>query len=54
MDVAYLEKNKREFELTRNVSLGMLHPEALIKLREKGECYFNLPEELLDLDFPGH
>ena len=54
MEVAYLEKNKREYEITKHISLAMLDPEALVKLREKGECYINLPEEIFDLDFPGH
>ena len=54
MDVAYLEKNKREYELTKHVSLAILQPEALVSLRETGECFFHLPEAIFDLDYPSH
>lgn len=54
MESAYMEQNRREFELTKHVSLGMLDPLALVKLRETGRCFFRIPEELFDLDFPGH
>ena len=54
MEAAHLEQNRREFELTKHVSLGLLDPLALVKLRETGRCFFRLQEELLDLDYPGH
>lgn len=54
LESAYVEENKREFELIKHVSLAMLDPLALVKLRETGRCFFNLPEELFDHDFPGH
>ncbi|HEX4959442.1 MAG TPA: neuraminidase-like domain-containing protein [Thermoanaerobaculia bacterium] len=54
LETAYLEKNRREFELTKHVSLLQLDPLALVKLRETGRCFFRLPEELFDLDYPGH
>ena len=54
LESAYLEQNRREFELTKNVSLSLLDPLALVKLRETGRCFINLPEEIFDLDFPGH
>jgi hypothetical protein len=54
LESAYLEQNRREFELTKHVSLGLLDPFALVKLRETGRCFFRLPEELFDLDYPGH
>ena len=54
MESAYLEQNRREFELTKNVSLLMLDPLALIKLRETGRCFVSVPEEIFDLDYPGH
>jgi hypothetical protein len=54
LESAYIEENRREFELTKHVSLAMLDPLALIKLRETGRCFFDLPEELFDHDFPGH
>src|SRR5581483_10407504 len=54
LESAYLEQNRREFELTKHVSLLQLDPLALVQLRETGRCFFQLPEELLDLDYPGH
>lgn len=54
LESAYLEQNRREFELTKHVSLALLDPLALVKLRETGRCFFNLPEEIFDLDYPGH
>lgn len=54
METAYLDKNKREFELTKHISLAMLDPMALVKLKETGQCFVNLPEALFDLEYPGH
>lgn len=54
LDAAYIDQNRRELELTRHVSLVLLDPLALIKLRETGRCFFRLPEEIFDLDYPGH
>ena len=54
LEAAYLEQNRREFELTKHVSLALLDPLALIQLRETGRCFFRLPEEIFDLDYPGH
>ena len=54
LETAYLEQNRREFELTKHVSLALLDPLALVKLRETGRCFFRLPEEIFDLDYPGH
>ena len=54
MEMAYLDQNRREFEITKHVSLCLLHPEALVSLRETGSCFFNLPEAIFDLDHPGH
>jgi hypothetical protein len=54
MDVAYLENHKREYEITRHVSLLQIDPVALIALRQTGRCEFSVPELLYDLDCPGH
>ena len=54
LETAYLEQNRREFELTKHISLALLDPLALVKLRETGRCFFSLPEEIFDLDYPGH
>ena len=54
MEVAYLDRNRRELEITKHVSLVQLDPVALIQLRETGKCWFEVPEALFDLDYPGH
>ena len=54
LETAYLEQNRREFELTKHISLVLLDPLSLMTLRETGQCAINLPEEIFDLDFPGH
>ena len=55
MEVAYLNQNSRELEITKHVSLRQLYPLALMQLRGvTGECEFEVPEVLFDLDFPGH
>ena len=54
MEVAYLDQNRREYELTKHVSLLQLNPGALIALKETGRCEIELPEALFDMDLPGH
>jgi hypothetical protein len=54
MEVAYLDQNRREHEMTKHVSLALLHPEALVQLRQTGSCFVELPEALFDLDCAGH
>lgn len=54
LESAYLSQNRREFECTKHISLAMLSPTQLIQLRDTGSCTFAIPEELFDLDFPGH
>ncbi len=54
LENAYLGQNKREFECTKNVSLALYCPLALVALRDAGICAFTLPEELFDLDYQGH
>lgn len=53
MEVAYLEQSRREYEITKHVSLAMLDPIALLQLKQTGECFLSLPEALFDLDYPG-
>ncbi|MBL1098335.1 neuraminidase-like domain-containing protein [Streptomyces coffeae] len=54
LDAAYLELNKREYELTKHVSLAQLDPVALLQLKTNGECFVDIPEAIFDLDHPGH
>ncbi|MDR0307053.1 MAG: hypothetical protein LBI42_09495 [Chitinispirillales bacterium] len=54
MEISYIEKNSRELEITKPVSVAQLDPQAILNLQETGYCEFYLPEALFDLDFPGH
>jgi hypothetical protein len=54
MEMAYHDNNKREFEITRHVSLRQLDPLALLKLKTTGTCEVSIPEWLYDQDCPGH
>jgi hypothetical protein len=53
METGYLDKNKREYEITKHVSLVQLDPLALVRLRASGICDFEIPEVLYDMDHPG-
>lgn len=54
MQAAWHENNRREYELTRHVSLLSLDPQAIEELRNAGSCRVALPESLFDMDAPGH
>ena len=54
LEMAYAEGNKREFEITKHVSLREWFPLKLIEMRQSGRCDVDLPEALFDLDCPGH
>ncbi|HEU4891608.1 MAG TPA: hypothetical protein VFT47_08660 [Vicinamibacterales bacterium] len=54
MEMAYHDLNQREYELTKHVSLLQVDPMALLQLRATGTCIFTMPEELFDIDAPGH
>jgi hypothetical protein len=54
LDLAYMDRDVREFELRKSISLAELDPDQLHELRETGQCTFGVPEVLFDLDHPGH
>ncbi|MCC6140600.1 MAG: hypothetical protein IT389_08295 [Nitrospira sp.] len=59
LEIAYLDQNRREYELVKHVSLRRLNPQALANFRIKDSdgqcrCEFDIPEWLFDLDTPGH
>jgi hypothetical protein len=54
MELAFNDRNRREYELTKHISLLQLDPRALLELRNTGKCALVLPEELFDMDGPGH
>jgi hypothetical protein len=54
LEVAYLDQNKREYEIVKHVSLLSIDPVSLVKLKQTGECFVTLPEALFDIDYAGH
>ena len=54
METSYLANNRREYELTKRVSLARIDPFALLRLRAEGSCDIHLPEVLFELDHPSH
>ena len=54
MERAYLNANRRGYELTKHYSLVQNDPQALITLKATGQCEIELPEALFDADYPGH
>lgn len=53
LELAWLEQNRREYELTEHVSLARLDPVALLRLKATGACEVTVPEWLFDLTAPG-
>jgi hypothetical protein len=54
LERAYLDADKREYEIRRDISLMTLDPQAFITLKQTGNCEFEIPEVLFDGDYPGH
>lgn len=54
LETAFYEQNRREYELTKHISLAQLDAVALLKLRQNGECFVDIPETVFDMDYPGH
>ncbi len=54
LELSFLERNRREHEMTKHISLRMLDPQALLRLMTERTCEFKLPEWLFDMDVPGH
>jgi hypothetical protein len=54
MEMAYHDYNRREYELTRHISLRQLDPFALLQLTVTGSCEISIPESFYDRDCPGH
>lgn len=54
LEAEYLNQNRREFEITKHISLAQMAPLSLVTLKETGKCTISLPEWLFDMDYPGH
>ena len=53
MEKSYIETNHREFEIDQAFSLTQIDPAALLMLKQKGECTFEISEVFYDLFYPG-
>jgi hypothetical protein len=54
LESAWIERDRRDYELTRHVSLVLHDPSALIELKATGHCTIDLPETFFDADYPNH
>jgi hypothetical protein len=54
MDAAYLDQNRREYELAKHFSLRLHFPVEFLRLKATGRCEIELPEWMFDLDHPGN
>jgi hypothetical protein len=54
MEMAYLDENRRDYEITKHISLSLLDGNQLFALRMTGECMIELDEKHFDVDHPGH
>jgi hypothetical protein len=53
LELAYYDNNRRDYEITKHISLKRLDPMALLKLKATGSCEISLPEWVYDIDCPG-
>jgi len=54
MERSFLDQNRRDYEITRHISLLLHDPVALMELKQNGICEVELPEAFFDADYPGH
>jgi hypothetical protein len=47
LELAYYEQNKREYELTKHISLAQLDGAALMRLKTTGDCWINFRKKFL-------
>ena len=53
-DAEYTSCNRREYELTKHISLATSFPRQLLQLKLTGACEIEVPEWMFDQDYPGH
>lgn len=53
MEKAYLETNRRDYEVDQTFSLAQIDPLALQELRQKASCDFRIAEAFFDVVYPG-
>ncbi len=53
LEMAYLDQNRREYEMVKHVSVQRLDAMTLLKLKATGSCEITIPEWVFDMDSPG-
>ncbi len=53
MEKEYCDLNRREYELTKHISMRLFYPREFLQLKVTGRCEIELPEWMFDLDWPG-
>jgi hypothetical protein len=54
MESEYVACNRREYELTKHISLALHFPLQFLRLKLTGCCEIEIPEWMFDMDYPGH
>jgi len=54
MEAEYLQCNRRQYELTKHISLALHFPLQFLRLKLTGCCEIEVPEWMFDMDYPGH
>lgn len=53
MEAEYVDCNRREYELTKHISLSLHFPLQFLRLKLTGSCEIEIPEWMFDMDYPG-
>lgn len=53
MEKEYCDLNRREYELTKHISMRTQFPREFLRLKITGRCEIEIPEWMFDLDYPG-
>jgi hypothetical protein len=53
MEKEYCDLNRREYELTKHISMRAQFPKEFLRLKITGRCEIEIPEWMFDLDYPG-
>ncbi|MEO6921017.1 MAG: neuraminidase-like domain-containing protein [Collimonas sp.] len=53
METEYVGCNRREYELTKHISLALHFPLQFLRLKITGSCEIEIPEWMFDMDYPG-
>jgi hypothetical protein len=54
LETEYATCNRREYELTKHISLALNFPLQFLRLKITGCCEIDIPEWMFDMDYPGH